>query len=145
MPNIDDSFDVQRFVDAQDGAWEMARAELQNGRKTSHWIWFVFPQMKGLGFSAMSQRYGIASLDEARAYLAHPVLGPRLEEATRLVMAVKGRTAQQVLGGLDGLKFRSSMTLFARAAGGDGGLFGEAIARSCGGEEDATTLRLLGL
>src|ERR1700677_1361041 len=111
-----DGFGLQRFVDAQAGVYERARDELREGRKRSHWMWFIFPQIAGLGFSAMAQRYAIASLDEARAYLRHPILGPRLEECTRLVVAVSGRTATEILGSPDDMKFCSSMSLFAQAA-----------------------------
>jgi uncharacterized protein (DUF1810 family) len=111
-------FELQRFVDAQDagGTYAAALAELRAGRKTSHWMWFVFPQLAGLGRSATARRYAIASLEEARAYLAHPVLGPRLLEAARALLEVDGGSAADVLGEIDALKLRSSMTLFARAA-----------------------------
>lgn len=115
---MDDPFDLERFVEAQEPVYETVLAELRAGRKTTHWIWFVFPQAKGLGRSAMSERYGIASLDEARAYLAHPVLGPRLKECTRLVLSHEGVPLEEILGELDAMKFRSSMQLF-RAAGFD--------------------------
>jgi uncharacterized protein (DUF1810 family) len=112
-----DSFDLQRFVDAQDqrGAYERALAELRAGRKTSHWIWFVFPQIAGLGRSAISLTFAIASLAEAQAYLAHPVLGPRLRECVDAMLAHAGADARAVLGDVDAMKLRSSMTLFARA------------------------------
>ena len=112
----EDGFDLARFVRAQVGAFEQALRELRAGRKQSHWIWFIFPQRKGLGRSATSEFYGIGSMEEAQAYLAHPVLGPRLRECTRVVNAVEGRTAQAIFGWPDDVKFRSSMTLFARAA-----------------------------
>jgi uncharacterized protein (DUF1810 family) len=111
-----DPYDLQRFVDAQDEDYEQVCAELRSGRKTGHWIWFIFPQLRGLGHSSMSVKYGISSQQEAVAYLKHPVLGPRLEECTRLVNLVEGRTIDQIFGGIDTLKFRSSMTLFAGAA-----------------------------
>jgi uncharacterized protein (DUF1810 family) len=109
---------LQRFVDAQNrgGTYEQALAELRAGRKTSHWIWFVFPQIAGLGQSAMSQRYAIESLEEARAYLEHPVLGPRLIECAQALLDHDGPTAREILGEIDAVKLRSSMTLFARAA-----------------------------
>ena len=107
-----DPFDLDRFVRAQDPVFRAVREELARGRKQSHWMWFVFPQIAGLGFSAMSQRYAIGSRAEARAYLAHPVLGGRLTECTRLVLAVQGRTINAILGAPDDAKFRSSMTLF---------------------------------
>src|SRR5215204_2145581 len=113
-----DTYDLERFVSAQDGGGTYARAveELRRGRKTSHWMWFVFPQVAGLGFSATSRTYAISSLDEARAYLAHPVLGPRLRECAGIVAGLRDRSADSVFGGTDAMKLRSSMTLFARAA-----------------------------
>jgi uncharacterized protein (DUF1810 family) len=114
----DDTFDLARFVTAQDtgGAYRQAVAELRRGHKTGHWIWFVFPQIAGLGQSQMSRRFAISSLAEARAYLAHPVLGPRLVECAGIVAATAGSTAEQIFGRLDAQKLRSSMTLFRRAA-----------------------------
>jgi uncharacterized protein (DUF1810 family) len=111
----EDPYDLARFVAAQDGAYEQALAEVRRGSKTGHWIWFIFPQIAGLGFSAMSQRFAIASLAEARAFLAHPVLGPRLRECARAVADTTGRTAEQIFGVIDAMKLRSSMTLFHRA------------------------------
>src|SRR6476659_3909139 len=113
---MDDPYDLQRFVDAQAGVYDAVCDELRNGHKTRHWMWFVFPQLQGLGQSAMAHWYGIASLDEARAYLAHPLLGPRLRECTQLVLRVEGRTARAIFGAPDDLKFRSCMTLFGFAA-----------------------------
>jgi len=113
---MEDPFDLARFVDAQAPLYEEAHRELKVGRKESHWMWFIFPQIAGLGQSAMSIRFAIASLDEARAYLAHPVLGPRLSECARLLHDVANRTARDIFGPVDAMKFRSSMTLFARAA-----------------------------
>jgi len=110
-----DDFDLARFVAAQDGVYEGALAELRAGRKTGHWIWFVFPQVAGLGRSEMSRIYSIGSLAEARAYLAHPVLGPRLRESATAVLATRGRSASEMLGSIDAVKLRSSMTLFLRA------------------------------
>lgn len=110
-----DPYDLARFVAAQEGVYASALAELRGGQKTGHWMWFIFPQIAGLGFSLMSQRYAIRSLDEARAYLAHPVLGPRLRECAQAVADVQGRTAEQILGPIDAMKLRSSMTLFHRA------------------------------
>src|SRR5579875_1588781 len=114
----DDPFDLTRFVDAQDegGTYERAVAELRGGRKTSHWMWFVFPQISGLGRSPTAQTYAIASLDEARRYLDHPVLGRRLRECAAVVAASAAPSAEDLLGGIDALKLRSSMTLFLRAA-----------------------------
>jgi len=115
MTEYTDPYDLARFVAAQEGVYENALAELRHGLKTGHWMWFIFPQIAGLGFSLMSQRYAIRSLDEARAYLAHPVLGPRLRKCARAVADVRGKTAEQILGQVDALKLRSSMTLFHRA------------------------------
>ena len=137
-----DPFELQRFVDAQDGTYDRALGELRRGRKASHWMWFVFPQFSGLGFSPMAQRYAIGSLAEARAYLAHPVLGARLREAAAAVNATEGRTAHEIFGAPDDLKFRSSMTLFREAAP-DEAVFGEALSRYYGGEPDPRTLELL--
>jgi len=113
---MSDPYDLRRFVDAQDPVLEQVRTELQAGRKQSHWMWFVFPQLKGLGQSAMSNRYGISSLAEAEAYLLHPILGTRLRECTRLVNLVEGHSIEQIFGSPDDLKFRSCMTLFAQAS-----------------------------
>ncbi len=115
-----DPFDLKRFVDAQASVYEQVRRELRAGRKESHWMWFIFPQIAGLGQSAMSIRFAIASLDEARAYLAHPILGPRLRECVTLVLGVEGRNAVEMFGPVDAMKIQSSMTLFAKAgSGGD--------------------------
>jgi uncharacterized protein (DUF1810 family) len=111
-----DPFDLQRFVDAQDHAYSSVVDELRSGRKRGHWIWFVFPQLRGLGHSATALRYGISSIEEARAYLAHDILGARLRECARLVARIDGRSADDVFGWPDNLKVRSSMTLFARAS-----------------------------
>ena len=140
----DDPYRLERFVTAQDagGTYERAVAELRAGSKRSHWMWFVFPQIAGLGFSAMSQRYAIASLAEARAYLAHPVLGPRLVECTALVNRIEGRSAAEIFGAIDRLKFRSSMTLFAAVT--DNPVFQEALDKYYAGEADQRTLELLG-
>ena len=141
MP-IDDEYDLRRFVDAQRESYARARAELSTGRKTSHWMWFVFPQLSGLGRSPMAERYAISSLGEAKAYLAHAVLGARLEECAALVNAVEGKSLQEIFGSPDDLKFRSSMTLFAHAAP-PASVFREALDKYCGGEEDPLTLALL--
>ncbi|WP_442756198.1 DUF1810 domain-containing protein [Methylocystis sp. JAN1] len=137
-----DPFDLQRFVDAQAGSYDHALAELRAGRKTGHWIWYVFPQLKGLGFSQASQFYGLSGLDEARAYLAHPVLGPRLRECVGAMLATGGGNAEDVLGFTDAMKFRSSMTLFAEAAAQDA-LFAQALSRFFKGQPDKKTLDLL--
>jgi uncharacterized protein (DUF1810 family) len=137
-----DQFDLQRFVDAQDRVYDRVLAELRNGAKRSHWIWFVFPQLRGLGHSPTAERFGISSLDEARAYLAHPVLGPRLRGCTRLVAAIDGRSVDQIFGWPDNLKVRSSMTLFARATD-DNAEFSAVLDKFYDGEEDAATVELL--
>lgn len=134
--------DFTDFVDAQAAVWPQVQAELRAGRKTSHWMWFIFPQHVALGRSGMARRFGIASLDQARAYAAHPVLGARLREATALVLAVQGRSAHDILGSPDDLKLRSSMTLF-QAAVPDEPLFGQLLQRYYGGMPDAATLALL--
>ena len=133
---------LERFIEAQEGVWQRALAELQAGRKQSHWMWFIFPQIAGLGHSAMAQRYAIADLAEARAYLAHPVLGPRLRQCTEAVLGVEGRDAHAIFGSPDDLKFRSSMTLFAAAAP-DEPLFHDALEKYFDGEGDALTLQKL--
>jgi len=137
-----DPHDLQRFVEAQDRVWPEVVAELGRGRKTSHWIWFVFPQLKGLGRSPTARHYGIASADEARAYWRHPVLGPRLKTCTGLVLAVRGRSALEIFGTPDDLKFCSSMTLFERVAP-DEPAFAQALDRYFGGRRDPRTLELL--
>jgi uncharacterized protein (DUF1810 family) len=134
--------DLERFVDAQRPIYDRVVEELRAGRKTSHWIWFVFPQIAGLGHSAMSQRYAIGSLEEARAFLAHPVLGARLRECAALLLATRDRTAEQILGDIDAVKLRSSMTLFHRAAP-DEALFHEVLERYFDGIADSATDRLL--
>jgi uncharacterized protein (DUF1810 family) len=133
------TFDLSRFVAAQAGPYVDALAELRAGAKRSHWMWFVFPQIAGLGTSPMAQRYALAGPDEARAYLGHALLGPRLVECTRAVLAVEGRTLHEIFGSPDDLKFRSSMTLFEIAAG-PGSDFSVALDRLCGGERDGATL-----
>ena len=138
-----DTYNLQRFVDAQEDHFEDASEELRRGQKTSHWMWFIFPQIEGLGSSSMAQRFAIHSIDEARAYLTHPVLGPRLRECTRLVNTHQGaprnRSIHQILGYPDDLKFKSSMTLFARAAE-DNEVFVEALRLFFEGEFDQLTL-----
>ncbi len=137
----DDPFDLDRFVEAQARVYPTVLAELRAGAKRSHWIWFVFPQLRGLGRSATAQRFGISSLAEARAYLDHPVLGPRLRECAGLLVAVEGRSAGEILGYPDDLKVRSSMTLFARA--GEDRVFRAVLDAFYGGQEDPATLALL--
>lgn len=134
--------DLTRFVEAQNPVYSRVCSELRAGAKTSHWMWFVFPQIKGLGNSAMAQKFAISSVDEAREYLEHPVLGARLRECTELVCAVPGKTAHEIFGSPDDLKFRSSMTLFAGVAG-EGSVFQEALKKYFAGEPDALTLRLI--
>lgn len=135
---------LQRFVDAQDedGTYQTALRELRDGRKRSHWMWFIFPQMAGLGQSPTSRRYGISSLEEARAYIEYPVLGPRLEECTRALLHRRGANARDIFGGIDAIKLRSSMTLFHRAAPKNP-LCAEVLGRYFGGEPDEATDRLI--
>ena len=135
-------FDLDRFVAAQEGMYPGALAELRAGRKTGHWIWFVFPQLAGLGRSEMSRHYALTSLAEARAYLAHPVLGPRLRECADATLATRGRTAEEILGGIDAVKLRSSMTLFHRAAP-DEPVFQDVLDRFYDGVPDRATDELL--
>ena len=137
-----DPFDLERFVRAQAPVYEAVRAELAAGRKRSHWMWFVFPQLRGLGRSSTAQHYGITSLEEARAYLAHPLLGKRLRECCGLMLAVQGRSANQILGSPDDLKFRSCVTLFALAAPEEA-VFRQALDKYYGGEPDPQTLAAL--
>jgi uncharacterized protein (DUF1810 family) len=143
MP-ADDPYGLQRFTAAQDtaGTYARALAELRRGQKTSHWMWFVFPQLAGLGRSPAARRYAISGIDEARAYLAHPVLGPRLLECAAVVAGLAGRTAEQIFGGIDAMKLRSSMTLFHRAAPGEH-LFGQVLDQYFGGAADPLTLELI--
>lgn len=137
-----DSHDLERFVTAQDPVFDRVLAELRSGAKRSHWMWFVFPQLRGLGSSETAARFGITSGDEARAYLAHPVLGPRLRAATEAVLGTEGLTLNDIFGTPDDLKFRSSMTLFDAVSNGTEPLFAEALRRFCG-SPDPQTLRLL--
>jgi uncharacterized protein (DUF1810 family) len=144
---VEDTYDLERFVTAQNagGTYRRALTELREGSKNSHWMWFVFPQIAGLGQSQMAMRYAIRDLAEARDYLAHPVLGPRLSEAAAAMLAHAGtRSAETILGGIDSVKFRSSMTLFEAAAeGGAKALFSDCLARFHGGVRDPETLRRL--
>lgn len=137
-----DPFDLERFVAAQATTYEAACRELAARRKQTHWMWFILPQMRGLGLSPMATRYGIASLDEARAYLAHPVLGPRLRHVVALLLAQPPCSARDLLGTPDDIKLRSSMTLFANV-GNDNAGFRAVLARYFAGEEDEATLRLI--
>ena len=138
----DDPFDLARFVTAQNPVYAAVRTELQAGRKRSHWMWFVFPQLAGLGHSPMAQRYAIRSRKEAEAYLQHPVLGARLRECAQWVNEVSGRSVEEIFGYPDDLKFRSSMTLFAHVEGTQSA-FGEALRKYFAGEPDQATLDLL--
>ena len=135
-------FDLQRFVEAQAPVIDRVRKELASGRKRSHWMWFVFPQIAGLGRSTTALRYAIASLEEARAYLSHPILGPRLKECTNLVLHIEGRSAEAIFAHPDDLKFQSSMTLFAHAAPQEK-LFANALQKYFAGRRDSATLNLL--
>jgi uncharacterized protein (DUF1810 family) len=139
---MDDRFNLQRFVDAQARVYEEVRRELRAGRKESHWMWFVFPQIAGLGQSPTSIRFAVASLEEARAYLAHPVLGARLRECAKLALDVEGKTARQIFGPIDVMKFRSSMTLFMKAAP-DEPLFSRCLEKYFSGGPDPATLEIL--
>jgi uncharacterized protein (DUF1810 family) len=142
--DVADPHQLERFVTAQDraGTYESALAELRAGRKRGHWMWFVFPQVAGLGRSATAQTYAIASLDEARAYLEHPVLGPRLAQSARVLTELPGSSAEAIFGSIDAIKLRSSMTLFARAAP-ENPLFGQVLGQYYDGVGDRATDRLL--
>jgi uncharacterized protein (DUF1810 family) len=139
---VDDPHDLQRFVDAQDGVFETALAELRAGTKQSHWMWFVFPQLAGLGHSPTAQYYAIRSLDEARAYLAHPLLGPRLRLCVEALLPYAGRSPEAIFGSIDALKLRSSLTLFDLVAPQD--VFARAVDAFFAGEPDQRTLALIG-
>jgi len=136
-----DRFDLERFVEAQQGIYARVCAELREGCKRSHWMWFIFPQMRGLGSSPTAQRFGISCADEARSYLRHLILGARLRECTQYLMQIEGRTATEIFGHPDELKFRSCMTLFARTT--EEPLFQSALQKYFAGESDALTLDLL--
>jgi uncharacterized protein (DUF1810 family) len=137
---VADPYDLERFVAAQDanGTYDRAVEELRRGYKTSHWMWFVFPQIAGLGYSATSRRYAISSLDEAKAYLEHPVLGPRLRACAGLVAGTTGRSAEQIFGDIDAQKLHSSMSLFLRAAPEEP-LFQQVLDQYFGGQSDPAT------
>jgi uncharacterized protein (DUF1810 family) len=139
---VADPFHLQRFVEAQAPVYERVRRELRAGRKESHWIWFVFPQIAGLGQSPTSMRFAISSLAEASAYLAHPTLGPRLRECAALTLSVEGRSALDIFGPVDAMKFRSSITLFMQAAP-KGDVFERCLEKYFGGKPDAATLEKL--
>jgi len=143
MSSFNDPYHLQRFVDAQEQVFSNVLAELKRGRKYGHWIWFIFPQLKGLGRSSTSEFYGISSLHEAKAYLQHPVLGPRLLQCTKLLTDIKGSDAEEFFGEVDALKFRSCMTLFA-AADPSQPVFAQALENYFGGESDPLTISYLG-
>ena len=134
-----DPYNLRRFVDAQEQVFDQVCSELRSGRKRSHWMWFIFPQIKGLGQSAISVKYSISSVEEAKAYLNHPTLGPRLWECTRLVNQIEGRTVEDIFGYPDDMKFHSSITLFAQAAPEDQ-VFKDALQKYFKGEIDQLTL-----
>ena len=142
MAVTNDPYDLQRFVDAQELTYDTVIGELTAGRKRSHWMWFIFPQVRGLGSSPTAVRFSISSADEARAYLAHELLGPRLRECARLASQIDGRSAEEIFGWPDNLKLRSSMTLFARAADQNAD-FVAVLEKFYGGEEDPATLARL--
>lgn len=137
----DDPYGLNRFLSAQAGVYERALAELKAGQKRTHWMWFIFPQIDGLGYSPTAKRYSIKSLEEARQYLNHPVLGKRLLECTEAVVALKSGTVSDIFGYPDDMKFKSSMTLFEKIAGSDS-VFSAALDKYCQGERDAATLSL---
>lgn len=145
MATANDPFKLERFVEAQNGVYDRVCAELRAGRKQSHWMWFIFPQLQGLGSSEMAMRYAISSIEEAHAYLEHPTLGARLRECTALVLAVQGRTAEQIFGYPDYLKFHSSVTLFAQAAtmSEEDLVFSQALDKYFSGKEDPATMQRL--
>ena len=142
---MDDPYNLQRFVNAQQQVFERACGELRQGMKQSHWMWFIFPQIKGLGHSEMAQRFAISSRQEAEAYLAHPILGLRLRECSQIVADLKGRGSADIFGYPDDMKFRSSMTLFALAApvAADGEIFRRCLEKYFQGEPDPATLAAL--
>lgn len=137
-----DPFELSRFIAAQEPIYAQALAEVRSGRKTSHWMWFVFPQIVGLGSSAMAQRYAISGADEARTYLAHPMLGHRLSECAEALLGVEGRSAFEIFGSPDDMKLKSSMTLFAEVSAPDSA-FGKVLDRYYEGQKDPRTLELL--
>ena len=140
--SMNDPYELQRFVDAQHAVFQAVCGELRQGRKRGHWMWFIFPQIRGLGSSYMADRYAISSLDEAKAYMGHQVLGARLRECTRLVTLVEGHSIREIFGRPDDLKFRSSMTLFAHATS-ENEIFHDALRKYCGGTFDPLTLERL--
>lgn len=139
---MEDEFDLQRFIDAQRLVYPQVRAELRRGQKSGHWMWFIFPQLLGLGSSAMARRYALVDCNEAIAYLAHPVLGLRLRECTQSVLQVEGRSIERILGAIDATKLRSSMTLFAQASD-DAEMFEHCLKKYFAGIRDPVTLKRL--
>ena len=139
---VNDPFDLERFVRAQENDYAQALSEIKAGRKRSHWMWYLFPQIQGLGFSAMSQRFAIRSRAEARAYLAHPLLGPRLLNCVESLLTLEGRTAEEIFGPIDTMKLKSCTTLFAAVSAPDS-IFHQLLAKYFDGESDQATLRLL--
>lgn len=135
------NFNLDRFLDGQRFGYDYALNEIRNGRKEGHWIWYVFPQMKGLGYSPNSQFYGISGEEEAKAYLEHPVLGARLREITEALLAIEGKTAEEILSPIDAMKVRSCMTLFDAVCPND--IFAEVLEKYYEGRKDSATLRLL--
>ena len=142
MSNGDNPFDLRRFVQAQQGEYERALAEIKSGRKRSHWMWYIFPQLDGLGHSSMARRYSVKTLAEARSYLAHSILGPRLQECVEVLLGLEGHTAHEVFGSPDDLKLRSCATLFAEVSPADS-VFHRLLTKYFQGEADKQTLRLL--
>ncbi len=144
MPTPDDPYNLRRFLQAQEGDYPRALAELRSGQKRTHWMWYIFPQLDGLGFSATAKHYAIKSREEARAYLAHPILGPRLQQAAEAVLRIEDRPATAIFGSPDDLKLRSCATLFASVSPA-GSVFERLLVKYYGGEPDGKTLQLLGL
>ena len=142
MDDPNDRYDLQRFVESQYPSFERVCSELRKGCKTGHWMWFIFPQIKGLGHSPLARKFAISSREEAEAYLGHSILGPRLRECTRLVNLIEGRSLEQIFGYPDNLKFRSCMTLFAHATP-DNQIFIDALQKYCRGKFDPLTLERL--
>lgn len=138
-----DPFDLRRFLVVQEGVYDRALAELTDGQKRSHWMWYIFLQIEGLGHSPTTRRYSLTSIEEARQYLAHPVLGTRLKECCEAVLAVQGRSAEDIFGHPDDWKLRSSMTIFELAAGA-GSVFSRVLEKYCQGRRDAKTLQIVG-
>lgn len=141
-PQASDPFDLNRFIEAQQGSYDVALAEIRAGHKRTHWMWYIFPQVAGLAFSSMSQKYAIQSVAEANAYLQHPILGPRLIACTQAALAVEGKSANQIFGSPDDLKLKSSATLFT-AVSPEGSVFERLLEKYYQGQRDERTLKLL--